>query len=131
MKEPWSDKVQRIREASPYGHLPNWKLLSVIVKCGDDLRQELLAYQLLKGLQCVWHNEHTPLWIKPYNIVVTSDDSGMIEPIVNAISVHQVCGCCLSSETYGRNGVTPIFRTFHRLPFHTGGWSRWNIYISF
>ena len=51
MKEPWLDKVQRIREASPYGHLPNWRLLSVIVKCGDDLRQELLAYQLLKALQ--------------------------------------------------------------------------------
>ncbi len=41
----------RIREGSPYGHLPNWRLLSVIVKCGDDLRQELLAYQVLKQLQ--------------------------------------------------------------------------------
>ena len=45
------DKVRRIRESSPYGHLPNWKLLSVIIKCGDDLRQELLAYQVLKMLQ--------------------------------------------------------------------------------
>ena len=39
LKEPWSDKVKRIRESSPYGHLPTWRLLSVIVKCGDDLRQ--------------------------------------------------------------------------------------------
>ena len=51
MKEPWEEKVRRIRESSPYGHLPNWKLLSVIIKCGDDLRQELLAYQFLKQLQ--------------------------------------------------------------------------------
>jgi len=51
MKEPWSEKVRRIRESSPYGHLANWKLLSVIVKCGDDLRQELLAYQVLTQLQ--------------------------------------------------------------------------------
>lgn len=42
---------RRIREASPYGHLPSWRLLSVIVKCGDDLRQELLAFQVLKQLQ--------------------------------------------------------------------------------
>lgn len=42
---------RRIREGSPYGHLPNWRLLSVIVKCGDDLRQELLAFQVLKQLQ--------------------------------------------------------------------------------
>lgn len=47
LKEPWVAKQQRIREASPYGHLSNWKLLSVIVKCGDDLRQELLAYQVM------------------------------------------------------------------------------------
>ena len=31
-----------------------------------------------------------PLWIKPYDIIVTSSDSGMIEPIVNAVSLHQV-----------------------------------------
>jgi len=32
-------KVRRIRESSPYGHLTSWRLLPVIVKCGDDLRQ--------------------------------------------------------------------------------------------
>ncbi|XP_063173220.1 phosphatidylinositol 4-kinase beta isoform X4 [Candoia aspera] len=51
LKEPWQEKVRRIRESSPYGHLPNWHLLSMIVKCGDDLRQELLAFQVLKQLQ--------------------------------------------------------------------------------
>lgn len=51
MKEPWEEKVRRIRESSPYGHLANWKLLSAIIKCGDDLRQELLAYQVLTQLQ--------------------------------------------------------------------------------
>lgn len=34
--------------------------------------------------------EHVPLWIKPYKIVVTSRDSGMIEPVLNAISLHQI-----------------------------------------
>lgn len=42
---------RRIREGSPYGHLPTWRLLSVIVKCGDDLRQELLAFQVLQQLK--------------------------------------------------------------------------------
>ncbi|XP_071955463.1 phosphatidylinositol 4-kinase beta-like [Antedon mediterranea] len=90
LKEPWDEKVRRIREASPYGHLPNWKLLSVIIKCGDDLRQELLAYQLLKQLQTIWDQERVPLWIKPYRIFVTSDNSGMIEPVLNAVSLHQI-----------------------------------------
>ncbi|XP_063296250.1 phosphatidylinositol 4-kinase beta isoform X1 [Pelobates fuscus] len=90
LKEPWQEKVRRIREGSPYGHFPNWRLLSVIVKCGDDLRQELLAFQVLKQLQSVWETERVPLWIRPYKILVISADSGMIEPVVNAVSIHQV-----------------------------------------
>ncbi|XP_054620083.1 phosphatidylinositol 4-kinase beta-like isoform X2 [Dunckerocampus dactyliophorus] len=90
LKEPWEEKVRRIREASPYGHLPSWHLLSVIVKCGDDLRQELLAYQVLTQLQYIWQQERIPLWIKPYKILVMSSDSGMIEPVLNAVSLHQV-----------------------------------------
>ncbi|XP_038052133.1 phosphatidylinositol 4-kinase beta-like isoform X2 [Patiria miniata] len=90
LKEPWEEKVKRIRESSPYGHLPNWHLLSVIVKCGDDLRLELLAYQLLKQLQNIWKQEHVPLWVRPSHIVVTSSNSGLIEPIINAVSLHQI-----------------------------------------
>ncbi|KAM6967967.1 phosphatidylinositol 4-kinase beta isoform 2-T2 [Aplochiton taeniatus] len=90
LKEPWQEKVRRIREGSPYGHLPTWRLLSVIVKCGDDLRQELLAFQVLQQLQTIWEQERVPLWIKPYKILVISSDSGMIEPVVNAVSIHQV-----------------------------------------
>ena len=68
LKEPWEEKVgifvvyeergfysilfqvERIRESSPYGDLEGWRLMAVIVKCGDDLRQELLAYQYLSLL---------------------------------------------------------------------------------
>lgn len=31
MKELWDDKVKRIRETSPYGHLPNWSIL--VINC--------------------------------------------------------------------------------------------------
>ncbi|XP_076811738.1 phosphatidylinositol 4-kinase beta-like isoform X2 [Clavelina lepadiformis] len=90
LKEPWEEKVRRIRESSPYGHLPNWKLVTAIVKCGDDLRQEMLAYQMLEQLNQIWKQERVQLWLRPYEIIVTSMDSGIIEPIVNAVSLHQV-----------------------------------------
>lgn len=54
MSEPWEDKVTRIRHSSPYGRHPLWRLLPVIVKTGDDLRQELLAYQLLSVLRVMF-----------------------------------------------------------------------------
>lgn len=40
--------------------------------------------------QSIWEQERVPLWIKPYKILVISADSGMIEPVVNAVSIHQV-----------------------------------------
>lgn len=51
LSEPYDAKEARIRAASPYGHWPQWRLLPVIVKTGDDLRQELLAFQLLSLFQ--------------------------------------------------------------------------------
>lgn len=41
-------------------------------------------------MQAIWEQERVPLWIKPYKILVISADSGMIEPVVNAVSIHQV-----------------------------------------
>lgn len=90
LREPWIEKQARIRESSPYGNYANWRLLPVIIKSGDDLRQELVAFQFLFKLQQIWNDEHVPVYVRPSNILVLSNDSGMIEPIVNAVSLHQI-----------------------------------------
>ncbi|XP_022221815.2 phosphatidylinositol 4-kinase beta isoform X2 [Drosophila obscura] len=90
LKEPWDEKEKLIRESSPYGHLSNWRLLSAIVKCGDDLRQELMATQLLQMFKIIWQEEQVDLWVRPYKIVCLSNDSGLIEPILNTVSLHQI-----------------------------------------
>uniref|UniRef100_A0A914YQF5 Phosphatidylinositol 4-kinase beta n=1 Tax=Panagrolaimus superbus TaxID=310955 RepID=A0A914YQF5_9BILA len=100
MSEPWEEKLIRIRESSPYGVLEGWKLLPVIVKTGDDLRQELLAYQLLTTLQKIWKEEKLPLYLRPYKILVYSSDSGMIEPILNACSLHQIKKNLVANPSY-------------------------------
>ena len=87
LKEPFNEKIQRIRETSPYGHYEKWRLLPVIIKSGDDLRQELIAYQFLDKLKHIWNIERVPVFVKPYNILVLSHDSGLIEPIVNAVII--------------------------------------------
>ncbi|TDG48011.1 hypothetical protein AWZ03_005629 [Drosophila navojoa] len=90
LKEPWHEKEKLIRESSPYGHLSNWRLLSAIVKCGDDLRQELMATQLLQMFKIIWEEEHVDLWVRSYKIICLSNDSGLIEPILNTVSLHQI-----------------------------------------
>lgn len=36
-----------MRKNSPYGHLVTWRLMRVIVKSNDDVRQEQFAIQLI------------------------------------------------------------------------------------
>ena len=94
LKEPWDEKVSRIRESSPYGHIKSWHLVAAIIKCGDDLRQEMMVYQILETLKSIWEQEHVPLWLRPYAILSTSPDSGIIEPILNSVSLHQIKKHC-------------------------------------
>ncbi|VDM08318.1 unnamed protein product [Wuchereria bancrofti] len=116
MSEPWEEKVARIRHSSPYGRHPFWRLLPVIVKTGDDLRQELLAYQLLSVLRNIWIEEKVPLYLRPYKIVVCSSNSGMIEPILDASSLHQIKkNMMIRSSTFGTVQpalLTHFFETF-------------------
>jgi phosphatidylinositol 4-kinase len=57
-------KQARIRASSPFGHHPNWHLLSVIVKTGDDLRQEQFALQLIREMQRIWQQAKVDVWVK-------------------------------------------------------------------
>ena len=50
----FSTKWQRVRRASPHGRRAGWDLRPVIVKSGDDCRQELLAAQLIAAFHCIW-----------------------------------------------------------------------------
>nr|CDS30932.1 phosphatidylinositol 4 kinase beta [Hymenolepis microstoma] len=90
LKEPWELKAHRIKESSPWGHLPGWRLAAAIIKVGDDLRQEQLAYQLLTSLQRIWRETQVPLWLRPLNIAITSPDSGLIELVQDTFSLHQI-----------------------------------------
>jgi hypothetical protein len=47
---------------------PGWDLRCVIVKTGDDCRQELLAMQLIHALHEIFAEAQLPLWLKPYEV---------------------------------------------------------------
>ncbi|GEQ66927.1 hypothetical protein JCM33374_g590 [Metschnikowia sp. JCM 33374] len=88
--EDWATKRARIRKTSAFGHLPNWDLCSVIVKNGDDLQQEAFACQLISVISNVWKKDKVGAWTKNMKIVITSFNSGLVETINNALSVHSI-----------------------------------------
>lgn len=89
-KESWATKKERIRASSPYGHCPNWDLLSVIVKTGADLRQEQFAVQMINEFARVWRECGSRCWVYYFRIVVLNENAGLVETIRDAISIHSI-----------------------------------------
>ena len=62
----FAEKWARVRRASPHGRRAGWALRPVIVKSGDDCRQELLAAQLIAAFHAIFRvSRHTNSW-EPY-----------------------------------------------------------------
>ncbi|KAJ6797320.1 phosphatidylinositol 4-kinase beta 1-like [Iris pallida] len=88
--ELWEVKKERIRKSSGYGKLPGWDLCSMIVKSGDDCRQEHLAVQLVAHFYDIYQEAGLPLWLRPYEVLLTSSYTALIETIPDTASVHSI-----------------------------------------
>lgn len=63
-RERWSEKEARIRKTSAFRDHPGWRLLSVIVKSNDDLRQEQFAAQLIAQCDRIFNEYSLPLRLR-------------------------------------------------------------------
>ncbi|MCL7045732.1 hypothetical protein MKW94_005900 [Papaver nudicaule] len=88
--ELWEAKKERVRNASVFGKIPGWELRSVIVKSGDDCRQEHLAVQLVSHFFDIFQEAGLPLWLRPYEVLVTSSYTALIETIPDTASIHSI-----------------------------------------
>ena len=89
LQEDWDQKVTRIKENSPWGTHPGWKLCSFIVKSNTDMRQEQLAMQLLSLFRDIFAEEGIPCWIFPYSVIVTPN-GGLVQTVTNSLSLHSI-----------------------------------------
>ncbi|CAI2355523.1 unnamed protein product [Caenorhabditis sp. 36 PRJEB53466] len=108
--EAWSDKKDRIRSASKNGNISEWDLIPVIVKTGDDLTQEAFAQQLLFTFKDLWNEEGIPLYLYPYKIICVGPDAGLIEPILDTLSLHQIKRHLTNVFRANNNPITPTLK---------------------
>lgn len=104
-QEEWETRKERLARASAYSHLPGWDVFSVIVKSSTDMRQELLAFQLVREYQKIFSNANLPIFLRPCKVLVAANGGGLIETVPNAISVHSIKKGILMS--LGRSEFTP------------------------
>jgi phosphatidylinositol kinase/protein kinase (PI-3 family) len=91
--QPWADKCEEIRQASPYGKVEGWRLASFIIKAGEDIRQESLVMQVISKLNDWFQTDipaaHRP-HMRPYTIMCVGGDAGLVECLSDAKSIDEV-----------------------------------------
>jgi len=89
-KEDWEAKQNRLRLKSAHSTNPNWRLLPILIKSNDDLRQEQLASQLIRCMANILAKARAPSWLYPYDIVALTFRGGIIEAIPDTISIDSL-----------------------------------------
>lgn len=84
------EQEQRIKSESPFGHLKSWRLLRVVVKANDDVRQEQFAMQLISQVYQIFKLKKVNLWMKPYEILATGPNCGLIEFVADTMSLDEI-----------------------------------------
>ena len=62
----------------------------VMVKTGDDLRQDQLAIMMIKLMDGLLKRSSLDLCVTPYSVIATSPTSGMVEFVGNSMPVSQI-----------------------------------------
>lgn len=63
------------------------KFYSILVKSGEDLRQEQFATQLINEFSQIFKIEKVDAWVNTYEIISTGNNIGLIECIPNSVSL--------------------------------------------
>ncbi|KAG5468405.1 hypothetical protein LSCM1_02385 [Leishmania martiniquensis] len=93
-------RMARVRRSSPWGAHPKWSMNAMIVKAGDNLRQEELALQLIRTFQSIWQEAGLTVRVKPYAALPTQRDCGLLEVIEDSSSMDGIKKATRVSSIY-------------------------------
>ena len=113
---PWSETEKKIKEKSHFKIFNSLSIVSFIVKANDDLRQEVMTMQLIKKYNEIFKSENIPLKLHPYEIIITSNSSGLIEFIPDSISFDALKKKLLENNTT----ITEFFQNHFGDDFEEG-----------
>ena len=85
MKSLLSPIFLTFRNADPRG-----EPIQVIFKTGDDLRQDVLALQMIHIMDSLWNEQGVDLKMSCYKVVSTGVNEGMIEVVTNAETIGNI-----------------------------------------
>ena len=88
--ETLDSQEARLKYQSQYGYLSSYKVCKILVKSGEDLRQEQFASQLINEFAQIFKIENVDCYLYPYEIISTGNNAGIIEVCPNSISLDEL-----------------------------------------
>ena len=88
--ETLASQEARLKYQSQYGYLSSYKVCKVLIKSGEDLRQEQFASQLINEFAQIFKIEEVDCYLYPYEIISTGNNAGIIEVCPNSISLDEL-----------------------------------------
>ena len=85
-----TDLTNELKENSPFNSFKTYQIKNFIAKANDDLRQELLAMQLIKTFESIFKKKNLPLKLHSYEILITSNNSGLLEFLDSTSSIDGI-----------------------------------------
>ena len=71
--------------ADPYG-----ENIVAMLKCGDDLRMDMVTLQLFKAMQSLWFDNGLKLKMSLYKVLCTGNEQGMLEMVTNSETLASI-----------------------------------------
>ena len=88
--ETLDSQEARLKYQSQYGYLSSYKVCKVLIKSGEDLRQEQFASQLINEFAQIFKIEEVDCYLYPYEIISTGNNAGIIEVCPNSVSLDEL-----------------------------------------
>ncbi|KAJ8906373.1 hypothetical protein NDN08_002866 [Rhodosorus marinus] len=87
----WEIEQSEMSRVSPFGIFPGYRLVRVISKAGDDLRQEVFALQFVRCFKNIFNEEQLgSLGLTDYLVQCVTADSGIVEVVPDCVSIHSL-----------------------------------------
>ena len=88
--EDFNEQTNRLHLNSPFKNFNTFSTFKVIIKYGEDLRQEQFATQLINEFAQIFSVNKIDCWVSSYEIITTGKDCGLVEMIPNSLSLDQL-----------------------------------------
>ena len=62
----------------------------VMLKCGDDLRMDMVTLQLFQAMQTMWFEDDLKVKMSLYKIICTGNQQGMLEMVTNSETLANI-----------------------------------------